>query len=160
MSYIGLVPDLAPPVAEWAVVSQSLVDIKDSDRPDIIISGTTGISDFGVAVPGLFRNIRFQESLTITHSPSGINCPGNINLIVYPNDVIQVLSLGGGQWFVRHVFRSSGCPVLPNLTVIEITALSGVIGQMVLCTDEVDGSVPVFFDGTDWRRVTDRAVIS
>jgi len=30
----------------------------------------------------------------------------------------------------------------------------------VLVTDDVDGPVPAFSDGTDWRRCTDRAVIS
>jgi hypothetical protein len=31
---------------------------------------------------------------------------------------------------------------------------------MKLCTDETGGAVMVFSDGTDWRRVTDRAVAS
>ena len=33
-------------------------------------------------------------------------------------------------------------------------------GAMIFVTDEVGGAVPAFSDGTDWRRVTDRAVIS
>lgn len=31
---------------------------------------------------------------------------------------------------------------------------------MVMVTDEVGGAVPAFSDGTNWRRVTDRAIIS
>lgn len=31
---------------------------------------------------------------------------------------------------------------------------------LVMCTDEVGGYVPVFWDGTNWRRVTDRAIAS
>lgn len=30
----------------------------------------------------------------------------------------------------------------------------------VLVTDETGGAVPAFSDGTDWRRVTDRSVVS
>lgn len=33
-------------------------------------------------------------------------------------------------------------------------------GQMVYVTDETGGAVPAFSDGTAWRRVTDRAVVS
>lgn len=32
--------------------------------------------------------------------------------------------------------------------------------RMKFCTDETGGAVPVFSDGTNWRRVTDRAIAS
>lgn len=31
---------------------------------------------------------------------------------------------------------------------------------MIYVTDETGGAVPAFSDGTNWRRVTDRAVVS
>jgi hypothetical protein len=31
---------------------------------------------------------------------------------------------------------------------------------MTVCSDESGGATLVFFDGTDWRRVQDRAVVS
>lgn len=31
---------------------------------------------------------------------------------------------------------------------------------LILVTDETGGEVPAFSDGTNWRRVTDRAVVS
>jgi hypothetical protein len=34
------------------------------------------------------------------------------------------------------------------------------IDTQVICTDEAGGRVPVFSDGTNWRRVTDRAIAS
>jgi hypothetical protein len=34
------------------------------------------------------------------------------------------------------------------------------IGGLIYVTDDVGGAVPAFSDGTNWRRVTDRAVIS
>lgn len=33
-------------------------------------------------------------------------------------------------------------------------------GCLVYVTDDVGGAVPAFSDGTDWRRVTDRAIVS
>ena len=51
--------------------------------------------------------------------------------------------------------------VLPSFTVAEIASLTATpAGQMILCTNEAGGTVPAFSDGTDWRRVTDRAVIT
>lgn len=32
--------------------------------------------------------------------------------------------------------------------------------RFIIVTDEVGGLVPAFNDGTNWRRVTDRAVVS
>lgn len=33
-------------------------------------------------------------------------------------------------------------------------------GGMIYVTDDVGGAVPAFSDGTDWRRVTDRAIVA
>jgi hypothetical protein len=41
-----------------------------------------------------------------------------------------------------------------------LSAAKAVAGNESFCTDETGGAVPVFSDGTDWRRVTDRAIIS
>jgi len=47
------------------------------------------------------------------------------------------------------VVPSYGVAKLPN---------PGVAGQIVYCNDEKGGAVLVFSDGTNWRRVTDRAI--
>lgn len=41
---------------------------------------------------------------------------------------------------------------LPNATLWE--------GSWIYVSDETGGAVPAFSDGTDWRRCTDRAVVS
>jgi hypothetical protein len=33
-------------------------------------------------------------------------------------------------------------------------------GILLFITDETGGAVPAFSDGSDWRRVTDRAIVS
>jgi hypothetical protein len=49
---------------------------------------------------------------------------------------------------------------LANYTKAQLFALSYADpGSMAFCTDEVGGAVPVFYDGSDWRRVTDREVV-
>lgn len=49
-----------------------------------------------------------------------------------------------------------------NLTPYDKADLpaDAVEGQQAFVRDEAGGSVPAFFDGTDWRRVTDRAIVS
>lgn len=52
---------------------------------------------------------------------------------------------------------------LKSLTVAELTgdfAASLWQGAMIYISDETGGAVPAFSDGTNWRRVTDRAVAS
>jgi hypothetical protein len=51
--------------------------------------------------------------------------------------------------------------VLPSFTVAELADVSNFpAGQMVFVTNESGGSVPAFSDGTNWRRVTDRQIVS
>lgn len=48
---------------------------------------------------------------------------------------------------------------LPNYTVGGLPA-ADTPGMMAFVTNDVGGAVPAFSDGTNWRRVTDRAVIT
>lgn len=50
-------------------------------------------------------------------------------------------------------------PLAPR-TVAEVALLTPTAGRMVFVTDESGGPVPAFGDGTSWRRVTDRAIVS
>jgi len=49
--------------------------------------------------------------------------------------------------------------ILPSYTVSTLPAANP-SGQMLFVTVETGGSVPAFSDGTNWRRVTDRAIVS
>jgi hypothetical protein len=49
--------------------------------------------------------------------------------------------------------------VLPSYTTTTLPSAS-VVGAMIFVTNETGGSVPAFADGTNWRRVTDRAIVS
>jgi len=45
-------------------------------------------------------------------------------------------------------------------TVSELAAITAGSGLIGYCSNESGGAVPVSGDGTNWRRVTDRAIIS
>jgi hypothetical protein len=49
---------------------------------------------------------------------------------------------------------------LVSKTVTELSTLVSSVGSMVFCTNESGGATPAFYDGTNWRRVSDRAVVS
>lgn len=47
------------------------------------------------------------------------------------------------------------------LSVFTVGTLPRVVeGGMIYVSDEVGGGVPAFSDGVEWRRVTDRAIVS
>lgn len=48
-----------------------------------------------------------------------------------------------------------------QLTGYTVATVPTVIsGGMIYVSDETGGAVPAFSDGTNWRRVTDRAIVS
>ena len=54
----------------------------------------------------------------------------------------------------------AGYPFLPSYVVAEVPDATVDAGGMIFVTDETGGAVPAFSDGTNWRRCTDRAIVS
>lgn len=50
--------------------------------------------------------------------------------------------------------------VLPRYTVATLPDVPSEDRGMIFVDDETGGAVPAFSDGTNWRRVTDRAIVS
>lgn len=51
--------------------------------------------------------------------------------------------------------------LLPSYTVLQLVSLPAApAGQFVYCSNENGGAIPAFSDGTNWRRVSDRAIVS
>jgi hypothetical protein len=50
--------------------------------------------------------------------------------------------------------------VFPSYTVADVPTASTATGGVIYVSDETGGAVLAFSDGTNWRRVTDRTVIS
>jgi len=48
--------------------------------------------------------------------------------------------------------------VLPSFTVEDLP--EGITGQMLLVTNEINGAVPAFFDGSNWKRLSDNQIVS
>ena len=55
--------------------------------------------------------------------------------------------------------RVDGAPVLPEYTVTTLPVATG-DKRLIYVSNESGGAVVAFNDGTNWRRLTDRAVVS
>ena len=77
-------------------------------------------------------------------------------------DVVP-LANGANTWSAAQTFAAA--PVfsvpfpVPSYTVAGVPS-AAVAGKLAYISNETGGAVLAFSDGTDWRRVTDRAVIS
>lgn len=61
---------------------------------------------------------------------------------------------------VQAVLSSTTTPAtVPSYTVAGVPSAT-IAGQIIYVSDETGGAVLAFSDGTNWRRVTDRAVVS
>jgi hypothetical protein len=70
------------------------------------------------------------------------------------NDIPAVRIFGNR---IENLFPS----IMQSYTVTGVpTPDTALIGGMIYVTNETGGAVPAFCDGTNWRRVTDRAIIS
>lgn len=72
---------------------------------------------------------------------------------VYVPSVETVVLLDGTQ--------AMGAPLpLLSATVATVPAAADWTGGLIYVSDEVGGATPAFSDGTNWRRFSDRAIIS
>lgn len=67
------------------------------------------------------------------------------------------------NFFIRLYNRVGGGNAIiqmPSYTVATVPDAGAFVRGMIYVSDETGGAVPAFSDGTNWRRVTDRAIIS
>lgn len=129
----------------------SNADVNDWIAPDVYSGGIRFYSADTTGSPAGFKAaIRGRMS-----SPTGgFTCIEITGSDGTSND-IPCMRIFGNR--VENLFPS----ILPSYTVIGApTPSSDLIGGMIYVTNESGGAVPAFCDGTNWRRVTDRAIIS
>ncbi len=78
----------------------------------VFITGTTGITGFATAPSGVWRTVRFQGALQLTHSAS-LRLPGAANIITQANDTAVFQSLGSGNWVCLQYTPYTGKAVVP-----------------------------------------------
>lgn len=90
----------------------------------------------------------------------GDTTPGDATIRVGSGYAVSVIS-GAAIVDLRSAGSSWYCKMgLYNRTVAQITALGGVAGDLLFCSNEAGGATVVYHDGANWRRVYDNAVMS
>lgn len=77
----------------------------------VVTGGSFSISAFGVLPAGRYRRVRFTGVNTLVHNASSLPLPGNSNITVAANDVIELLSQGSGNYTVINFKRADGTAV-------------------------------------------------
>ena len=110
-------------------------------------------SEAKLSVGGAVSSILFE-----TVSDYGAITASVTDSLDYGNLTDSVVALVNSDY---GVVETSGGPVeFPRYAVLSVPDASAYIGHMIYVTNDTGGPVMAFSDGTNWRRVTDRAVIS
>jgi hypothetical protein len=134
----------------------------DSTSDTLTFVAGSGIS---IVTDAANNSITFLEVATDSIFLTG----GDMGLITEEVTVSEDLGLIIDAFIVEHdmgLIVTSGIIqpdslVLPSKTVAELANTSASpAGQFVYCSDDSGGAVPAFSDGTNWRRVTDRNIVS
>lgn len=62
------------------------------------ITGTTTITSFGTVRAGIWKLIKFEGALTVTHNATSLILPGAANITTANGDCMLVISEGSGNW--------------------------------------------------------------
>ena len=125
----------------------------DARANSAIDAKLTGNLTFGEVDASIVSSPIFE-----TVSDYGLITSSTTNTINYGSLTDAVVALVNSDY---GVVETSGGPVeFPRYAVLSVPDASAYIGHMIYVTNDTGGPVMAFSDGTNWRRVTDRAVIS
>lgn len=133
--------------------------VEGSDLHIPLVITTKGTGAFGISVNG---GTRFY----VNNSVAEFSVPmKTTNATVSSSTTTGALIVAGGAGIAGAVniggdLNVTGYMFLKSYTVSTVPSAASKAGALIYVTNEVGGPVPVFSDGTSWRRVTDRAVIT
>jgi hypothetical protein len=94
--------------------------------------------------------------------------PNPLNISPPPNNLEDLNHYSWRSWFMSVFNRIGRGPLgiqgysknsLPSASEWGVTT-GDTFSSLIFVHDEAGGAVPCFSDGTNWRRVTDRAIVS
>jgi hypothetical protein len=72
------------------------------------ITGTTTITSFGTVSAGIWKFVKFEGALTLTHNATSLILPGGANITTADGDVAIMLSEGSGNWRCMSYVKATG----------------------------------------------------
>lgn len=118
---------------------------------------------------GIATGIRFQTETASGNIEQGATIESTATSVTGGSEAFDLIfkTMAGGSTPAERLRVKSnnatvfaGPAVLPSYTVAGVPTASSYTGGMIYVTNETGGAVPAFSDGTNWRRVTDRNIIS
>jgi hypothetical protein len=86
------------------------------------ITGTTTITGLGTVRAGIWKVLKFEGALTLTHNATSLILPGGANITTADGDVAVMYSEGSGNWRCASYVKATGKAVIPA-AVGDITGL-------------------------------------
>lgn len=109
------------------------------------ITGTTTITGLGTVSAGIWKILKFEGALTLTHNATSLILPGQANITTADGDIGVFISEGSGNWRCVSYFKASGA---------SITVLKGFISGLTYsnngsdATNDLDIAAGVCADST------------
>lgn len=116
--------DLATKGADIAAASTTDLGAVQGLSHDI--TGTTTITSFGTVAAGVWKIIKFEGALTLTHNATSLILPGGANITTADGDVAIVCSEGSGNWRCNHYQRAASS-ALQNQSGASVAITGGSI---------------------------------
>ncbi len=106
------------------IASAGTTNIGAANAEYLAVSGTTTITAFDTVAAGIYRVLKFDGILTLTHNGTSLILPGSASITTAANDVAGFRSLGSGNWRCEWYQRASGSALS--------TAASSITGQVAV----------------------------
>lgn len=101
-NFDGAFRQIMADVANWTdtdtIASAGTTDLSTVDGTYITVSGTTTITAFGTLKSGMFKFLKFDGALTLTHNATSLILPRAANITTVAGDTAAFVSLGSGNW--------------------------------------------------------------
>ena len=111
------------------IASATTTNIGAANAEYLAVSGTTTITAFDTVTAGIYRVLKFDGILTLTHNGASLILPGSASITTAAGDVAGFVSLGSGNWRCEWYQRANGAPIA---LASEAEALAGTDTAKVL----------------------------
>lgn len=137
-NFDGAFRQIMADVANWTdtdtIASAGTTNLSTVEGTYITVSGTTTITAFGTLKSGMFKFLKFDGALTLTHNATSLILPRAANITTVAGDIAAFVSLGSGNWRCLFVERATVASALSDL------GLNG--GSLTVADDAVGTIVP------------------
>ncbi len=114
-------------------ISAPTVDLATATGKTVTVTGSGGpITSFGIVEAGFNFIIVFSSNPTIAHNVVSLILPGGLDIAAKANDVMMLVSLGGGNWRCTNFLTSTSA--IPTGTVNSFAGpVTGIPSGWLLC---------------------------